>query len=261
MHLFSPLSAIACAVVLLSACTETTAVAPAARPLPGMPIAASMTQLAAASHPNSEKYRDSGFRPATGSSGSATVSVRALLDKAGTTDVEVTTGTFDEASAPGSLDMVQVKAFAPSGTLAFTDNHTGLSGATASFSYGTLPHGTPLQVQSVVDGGDPRADVVTLATAVASRAFARAISTPTITSRARPSPRSSRATLPRTASRPGRSRTVPGGIASRRSPPGTARSRRGIRSTRVRGRRSSPASTDSSRGCSTTPRRSRSAAR
>jgi len=131
-----------------------------------MPIAASMTQLAAASHPNSEKYRDSGFRPATGSSGSATVSVRALLDKAGTTDVEVTTGTFDEASAPGSLDMVQVKAFAPSGTLAFTDNHTGLSGATASFSYGTLPHGTPLQVQSVVDGGDPRADVVTLATAV-----------------------------------------------------------------------------------------------
>ena len=166
MRLFSPLSAIACAVVLLSACTETTAVAPAARPLPGMPIAASMTQLAAASHPNSEKYRDSGFRPATGSSGSATVSVRALLDKAGTTDVEVTTGTFDEASAPGSLDMVQVKAFAPSGTLAFTDNHTGLSGATASFSYGTLPHGTPLQVQSVVDGGDPRADVVTLATAV-----------------------------------------------------------------------------------------------
>ena len=102
MHLFSPLSAIACAVVLLSACTETTAVAPAARPLPGLPIAASMTQLAAATHPNSEKYRDSGFRPATGSSGSATVSVRALLDKAGTTDVEVTTGTFDEASAPGS---------------------------------------------------------------------------------------------------------------------------------------------------------------
>src|SRR5207247_421434 len=77
MRLFSPLSAIACAVVLLSACTETTAVAPAARPLPGMPIAASMTQLAAA-----------------------------------------------------------------------------------------LPHGTPLEVQSVVDGGDPRADVVTLATAV-----------------------------------------------------------------------------------------------
>jgi hypothetical protein len=130
-----------------------------------MPLTASMTRPSPASHPNSEKYRDSGFQPATGSSGSAVVSTRALVDKSGTTDVEVTTGTFDGGSAPGSLEMVQIKAFAPSGNLAFTDNHTGLSGATATFSYGTLPHGTPLQVQTVV-GVDPQADVVTLATAV-----------------------------------------------------------------------------------------------
>src|SRR5467141_2702065 len=141
MRLFRPLSAIACAAVLGGACTDTAPVAPVAQPHPGTPIAASMTTPAAASHPNSEKYRDSGFHPATGRSGSAVVSTRALLDKSGTTDVDVTTGTFDGGSAPGSLGMVQVKAFAPSGKLAFTDNHTGLSGATASFSYGTLPHG------------------------------------------------------------------------------------------------------------------------
>ncbi len=156
--------------MLTSACTDTTPLAP--RPNLTRAITASMiSPVAARSHPNSEKYRDSGFQPATGRSGSATVSTRALLDKAGTTDVEVTTGTFDGSPAPGTLGMVQVKAFTPSGELAFTDNHTGLSaGATASFSYTTLPHGTSLQVQSSVAGSDgSRTDVVTLATAVQFR--------------------------------------------------------------------------------------------
>ena len=163
MRLLSPVSAIACAAVLSSACADTAPVAPHSP----QPLTASLTTASPASHPNREKYRDSGFQPATGRSGSAVVSTRALLDKSGTTAVEVTTGTFDEGSAPGTLAKVQVKAFSPSGEDVFTDNHNGLSGGgTASFSYATLPHGTPLQVQSVVDGVDPRADVVTLATAV-----------------------------------------------------------------------------------------------
>src|SRR6185295_15059199 len=166
MPIVRSVCAMACAAVLTSACTDTTPLAP--RPNLTRPISASMMSPVARSHPNSEKYRDSGFLPVTGRSGSATVSTRALLDKAGTTDVEVTTGTFDGSPAPGTLGMVQVKAFTPSGNLAFTDNHTGLSaGATASFSYTTLPHGTSLQVQSTVAGsGDSRTDVVTLATAV-----------------------------------------------------------------------------------------------
>ena len=170
MPIVRSVSAMACAAVLTSACTDTAPLAP--RPNLTRPITASMmSPVAARSHPNSEKYRDSGFQPATGRSGSATVSTRALLDKAGTTDVEVTTGTFDGSPAPGTLGMVQVKAFTPSGELAFTDNHTGLSaGATASFSYTTLPHGTSLQVQSSVAGSDgSRTDVVTLATAVQFR--------------------------------------------------------------------------------------------
>jgi len=167
MPIVRSVCAMAGAAVLTSACTDTTPLAP--RPNRTRPITASMmSPVVARSHPNSEKYRDSGFQPATGRSGSASVSTRALLDKAGTTDVEVTTGTFDSGPAPGALRMVQVKALTPSGNLAFTDNHTGLSaGATATFSYTTLPHGTSLQVQSTVVGSDgSRTDVVTLATAV-----------------------------------------------------------------------------------------------
>src|SRR5438046_4182969 len=115
---------LACAAVLTSACTDSTPLAP--RPNLTRPITASMmSPVAARSHPNSEKYRDSGFQPATGRSGSATVSTRALLDKAGTTDVEGTSGTFDGSPAPGTLGMAQVKAFTPSGNLAFTDHHPG----------------------------------------------------------------------------------------------------------------------------------------
>ncbi len=158
-------SVVASAALLTISCTDTTSIP--ARAL--TPIRASVTNASTTrprSHPNSEKYRDSGFHPVTGSSGSATVSARALLDKSGRTDVEVTTGTFDGGAGPGWLANVQVKAFSPSGTLAFTDNYSG-SSSTASFPYTTLPHGTNLQVQNVVRGiDDPHADVVTLATAV-----------------------------------------------------------------------------------------------
>src|SRR5690242_11056908 len=165
MRLFRPVSAIACAVVVTSACTDTTAVAPA--PHRRIPLTASVSP-AAASHPNSEKYRDSGFHPATGRSGSAIVSMRALIDKSGTTDVAVTTGTFDAGPAPGTLAKVQVTASSPSGKLVFTDNHNDLAGGgTASFAYTTLPHGTPLQVQTLVrDIDDSRTDVVSLLDAV-----------------------------------------------------------------------------------------------
>ncbi len=161
--------AIGCAVVVFGACTETTGV-PTRAAAPHRLLASSTTNLIAASHPNSEKYRDSGFHPATGRSGTAVVSTRALIDKSGTTDVEVTTGAFDGEAplAPHTLVSAQVKAFGPSGRLAFTDNHNGLSGeGTASFAYTTLPHGTPLQVQTLAHDSDAaRTDVVTVADTV-----------------------------------------------------------------------------------------------
>src|SRR5207249_1285310 len=73
-----------------------------------------------------------------------------------------------EPPAPGRLATVQVKAYSRSGKYVFTDNHTGLSGGgTAIFPYTVLPHGTPLEVQTLVRGvDDPRTDVVTLADTV-----------------------------------------------------------------------------------------------
>jgi hypothetical protein len=162
MRLFGAASAVAC-FVAIGACTETTS-NPVALSSPGR-LNASLVNRPL-SHPNSEKYRDTGYHPATARGGSSVVSARALLDKAGTTDVEVTTGTFDDGAAPGTLRRVQVKAFTPSGKLAFTNDYAGGS-ASATFPYTTLPHGTALQLQTVVDGIDvARSDVDTLATAV-----------------------------------------------------------------------------------------------
>ena len=165
MRFLVPASAIACVSALAAGCADRLPVTPAPRSIRAM--TASLTQLQERSHPNSQKYRDRGFHPATGTAGAATVSTRALLDKSGTTDVEVTTGTFDGPAVPGSLTKVQVKALTPSGKLAFTDNYLGLTGGSAGFPYTRLPHGTTVQVQTVVQGVNGAAtDVVTLSDVV-----------------------------------------------------------------------------------------------
>jgi hypothetical protein len=102
---------VACVSVFAAACTERSPLAP---PHPrAMSLNANRTLLPQLSHPNSEKYRDAGFHAATSRSGTAVVSTRALLHKAGGTTLDVTTGTFD-ATGPGSLVSVQVKGFTPS---------------------------------------------------------------------------------------------------------------------------------------------------
>src|SRR4051812_17540654 len=80
-------------------------------------------------HPNGTPYRVSS-KPATGRSGSASITARALLGKSGGTELEVTTGVLDSTLAPpGNLAKVQVKALVPNTQrLSFTDNHNGLSG-------------------------------------------------------------------------------------------------------------------------------------
>lgn len=166
MRLVRTVSAIAGAAALATACTDSTVLAPRT---PKPPLTASVSALGPRSHPNSQKYRDAGFQPAIGRSGSAVVSGRALVDKSGVTDVEVTTGTFDGPSS-GTLASAQVKAFTPSGDVAFTNNYNRLGTATADFSYRTLPHGANVQVQAVVQGVDgSRSSIVTLATSVHMR--------------------------------------------------------------------------------------------
>lgn len=145
-------------------CSEPTAVQ--SRPRPDGLRSASLTTTKPALYPNTRKYRDVGFKPAVGRSGSATVQTRALLGRSGTTDIEVTTGSFDDfVPASGTLGMVQVKSVA-NGT-SFTSNHPGLTSASASFPYRGVAHGTPVNVQAIVGGADgARSDIVNVADVV-----------------------------------------------------------------------------------------------
>lgn len=138
------------AVLVATACTDPTAV-PAR-------LAQSSTALTRSAYrpltyPNSRKYRDAGFHPATATAGSATISIRALLGRSGRTDVEVTTGTFDGGPATGALSSVQVKGYDPKGIQLFTSTNTGLSGSTASFPYTNLTRGSGVQVKANIRSG------------------------------------------------------------------------------------------------------------
>src|SRR5258708_2243127 len=80
--------------------------------------------------PNGVHYRESGTRPVTGRSGSASLQARALLGKDGVTELEVTTGTLDSpVPAPGEIRLAQVKLFDPNGRLSSADNCRAESGA------------------------------------------------------------------------------------------------------------------------------------
>ena len=115
-------------------------------------------------HPNTTKYRETGARPAVGRSGSAAIELRALRGISNDTEIEVTTGHFDSGTAaPGKLDKVQVKLFAPNGKLLITDNYRKslAAGGYATFSYGVAQRGQKVSLQATVSGIDgSRTDVV-----------------------------------------------------------------------------------------------------
>ena len=108
MRLLTSVSVVLSAGLFMTACTDSTGV-PSRLSIPSAALAKSGHR--ATTYPNSRKYRDAGFHPATASAGSATISVRSLLGRSGTTDVEVTTGTFDGGAPTGTLSSVQVKGY------------------------------------------------------------------------------------------------------------------------------------------------------
>ena len=152
--------AVGTAGMLATACSDPTTVQP--RPRAPASWSPSLTIGIPALYPNSWKYSTNGAQPAVGRSGTASVSMRALLGASGTTDVEVTTGSFEDgSSASGSFSMVQVKSEANG--VAFTSNNTGLTSASATFAYAGLSHGATVNVRAVVRGIDGRrSDVVTV---------------------------------------------------------------------------------------------------
>src|SRR5258708_5157641 len=133
---------------------------------------AAVAKPLSARHPMAEKYPDAGTNPAAGRSGSAGIEARALIDRLGVTDVEVTTGHFDALGGGGTLAKVQVKLLAPNGDVMQTDNYrkTPAGNGYASFMYDNMRRGQTTQVQASVTGIDPnRTDVVTVSTPVMLR--------------------------------------------------------------------------------------------
>ena len=121
--------------------------------------------------PNSIKYRDAGLKPATGRSGSAQVTARALLTKDGKTDLEITTGELDSTNVPvGRLARTQVKVLDKNGEAVLTRNDAPTTGGYVKYTYDTFVRGQPLRVQANVTGIDAsRTDVVTVTETVKRR--------------------------------------------------------------------------------------------
>lgn len=110
--------------------------------------------------PNDIKYKDSGVKPATGRSGSATIEAYALLGSDDVTTIEVS------APAPGVIEKVQVKRIASD----LTTNFNGAGGNTFSATMTGLTTGEAVRIQANVSGIDgARMDVVTAETIVALR--------------------------------------------------------------------------------------------
>lgn len=110
--------------------------------------------------PNVTKYKNSGVKPATGRSGSATLEARALLAKDGSMLVEASTGSVETGSGPGQIAKMQVKIDAVAKNF---NNLTG--GGYWSGTFPGLTRNTPVQVQANVRGIDPkRTGVVTVTT-------------------------------------------------------------------------------------------------
>lgn len=121
---------------------------------------------------NARKYRDAGQPAATGRSGSASLTGRALLGKDGQTSVELTTGALDSATpAPGRIIKAQLKPFSSTGEAAYARNFLGLAGGgTFATSVNDLRRGQQVQAQANVTGIDPnRTDVVTVVETVKLR--------------------------------------------------------------------------------------------
>lgn len=121
---------------------------------------------------SSKHYRESGVGNATGRSGSAHMTARALLGQDGNTTVEVTTGALDSTDTPpGSFSKVQLKPLNPDGDALFAQNFTAPSSPNGYFSFiwPSLYRHQQTQIQGNIVGIDNRTDVVTVVETVKLR--------------------------------------------------------------------------------------------
>lgn len=110
---------------------------------------------------NRIKYRDKGKKNARGFAGSASLEVRALLGIDGSTTLDIATGTIDNPDVSRLLNKIQLKQYAPNGTLQTTTNYKNVSSPTYQATLVGRVHGSKLGVQGTVVGIDGKhSDVV-----------------------------------------------------------------------------------------------------
>ena len=109
---------------------------------------------------NSKKYRDAGLKPARARAGSVSLEARALLGRDGLTTLDISTGTIDAPS--GSLKKIELKLYAPNGTLQSTTKYDKLSSPTYQLTLPGRVRGSGLQVKADIIGIDSRSATVTV---------------------------------------------------------------------------------------------------
>lgn len=155
-----PLAAALACMLAAGACTDQPAAPDARAAAPALSSGAQPRLVS-----NAVRYRDAGHKPATGRSGSASLSVQALIDNAGITHISVVSGT---ANAPGTgagtLGHVQLKVFVTdSADDALVRNFRQVGGGRWSYQVMGPSRETALQVQAGITGIDgSRTDVVTV---------------------------------------------------------------------------------------------------
>lgn len=115
--------------------------------------------------PNTVPYRVSKPSAATGRSGTATLTTRALLRRTGETDIELTTGELDgpAGSAPGAIARAQIATLDGRGHRQVVKEYQNAEapGPYVAITYTGLPRGQALNIQAnVIDIDGARTDIV-----------------------------------------------------------------------------------------------------
>jgi hypothetical protein len=121
--------------------------------------------------PNSRRYKESGLKPASGRSGSASLTGRALLAKDGATTVELSTGQLDTSEPqPGNINKSQIKPLDENGDPLYARNYSNSSGGYFTTAVNDLHRGQQVQMQATINGIDAnRTNVVTVVETVKLR--------------------------------------------------------------------------------------------
>lgn len=121
--------------------------------------------------PNSRRYKDTGLKPATGRSGAASLTARALLGKDGTTTVEMSTSQLDtNTTPPGNINRTQLKPLDENGEALYARNYVGGAGGYFNTSVNDFHRGQQVQMQATISGIEgSRTNVVTLVETVKVR--------------------------------------------------------------------------------------------